>query len=38
MEYFWWILPASPLIVAICVAIVEFWDEIKILIKGKINE
>lgn len=28
MEYFWWILPLSPLIAGLVVAIVEFWDEI----------
>lgn len=33
MEYFWWILPLSPLIAGLAVAIVEFWDEIKQAIK-----
>lgn len=36
MKYFWWILSLSPLIAALAIAIVEFWDEIKQIVKKKL--
>lgn len=33
MKCFWWILPLSPLIAGLAVAVVEFWEEIKQAVK-----